>query len=425
MPDFIADDVHRPGRAPQWSDFAPPAPGVLSRVFGGEARFAARQAEAEQAFAQACDQYDAFEASRQTRIAQARREHEQALARAQQQADAANARLDTRIAGLSRRDREAVQSYLADVAAAVPRPADFPRKVDLIYSATEEHAAVEFELPGPAVVPTERTVTYVRSRDDFVIKDRPARECAALYRAIISQTALLAIRDLFVADQQLRRVNFDGRVQSTNPATGRPEYPCLISLMVEREEFDQLVLEQVSAEDCLRHLQARVANPYAVEPVAPFIDFDLTRYAFTAGQDVVSELDGRPDLMDLTPTQFEHLVRQLFEATPGMEGWTTQPSKDDGVDAVITNKTPITGGLTVVQAKQYTASIGVGHVRELLGAMEDKKAGRGVLVTTSRFTRGSYELSQRLGRIQLIDGANLVYLIKQNLQKDVVIGRRK
>jgi restriction endonuclease Mrr len=74
--------------------------------------------------------------------------------------------------------------------------------------------------------------------------------------------------------------------------------------------------------------------------------------------------------------------------------------------------------LTVVQVKQYTAVIGVQHVRELRGAMEDKKAGRGVLVTTSTFTKDAKVLGQRFGgQVQLIDGPELVYLIKEVLDK--------
>jgi restriction system protein len=84
------------------------------------------------------------------------------------------------------------------------------------------------------------------------------------------------------------------------------------------------------------------------------------------------------------------------------------------------------GGLTVVQAKQYTRTVGVEHFRELRGAMEDKKSGRGVIVTTSRFTKGAQLLGERFGgQVQLIDGPELVYMIKEVLGKDVVIGQRK
>ena len=80
-------------------------------------------------------------------------------------------------------------------------------------------------------------------------------------------------------------------------------------------------------------------------------------------------------------------MRQLFEAR-GLEGWTTERSGDDGVDAVVINRDPMVGGLTIVQAKRYTRVIGVSHIRELVGAMDEKRAGRGILVTTSWFASG-------------------------------------
>ena len=93
-------------------------------------------------------------------------------------------------------------------------------------------------------------------------------------------------------------------------------------------------------------------------------------------------LDSLPDLTKMSPTEFEHFVRQLCEAS-GLDGWTTQRSGDDGVDAVVINRDPLVGGLTIVQAKRYLAVIGISHIRELVGAMDEKGAGRGILVTTS------------------------------------------
>ncbi|MDT0351631.1 hypothetical protein [Pseudonocardia charpentierae] len=48
------------------------------------------------------------------------------------------------------------------------------------------------------------------------------------------------------------------------------------------------------------------------------------------GVDLVAGLDSRPDLTAMTPIEFEHFVRQLFEAL-GLEGWTTELTGNDGV----------------------------------------------------------------------------------------------
>lgn len=149
--------------------------------------------------------------------------------------------------------------------------------------------------------------------------------------------------------------------------------------------------------------------------------FDLTTFSFVEGLDAVSSLDGRPDLMDLTPTEFERLVRQVFEAMGTVESWTTEQNYDDGVDAVLVNRDPLLGRLSIVQAKRYRTAIGPNHIRELAGSIEEKKAGHGILVTTSWFTPRSREKARENGRIRLIDGQNLVAIIKEHLGKDVLI----
>jgi restriction endonuclease len=83
---------------------------------------------------------------------------------------------------------------------------------------------------------------------------------------------------------------------------------------------------------CLHHLNALVSHhPHLVEAVTPIRDFDLARYSFAENVDVGC-LDSLPDLTKMSPTDFEHFVRQLLEAS-GLEGWTTQRS--GGVDAVV------------------------------------------------------------------------------------------
>ena len=91
------------------------------------------------------------------------------------------------------------------------------------------------------------------------------------------------------------------------------------------------------------------------------------------------------------------------------------------MDAVVKNPDPFVGGVTIIQAKHYKNVVGVNHIRELAGAMEEKKAGRGILVTTSWFTPGGRQKAYEHGRMQLVDGQNLIFLIKKYIGKDVVI----
>jgi restriction system protein len=263
-----------------------------------------------------------------------------------------NRSIDVFAAGLRERKQEAVERYLGMVLAAVPLPSDFPRKAEVTYNPHGEQTVVRFELPGPNVVPAVRAVQFVQTKDELRELPRPPRETGELYRLVVSRVALLCLRDVFDADPAIQAVAFNGHVWATNPATGRREYPCLISLSVDRGTFEQLVLRDVKPDVCLRHLRALVSlHPYDLEPIRPIVEFDLSKYRFIEGLDAVSTLDSRPALMDMSPDEFEHLVRQVFEAT-GLEGWKTEHSRDDGVDAVMVSKTP--GGKMLSACKTIT-----------------------------------------------------------------------
>jgi restriction system protein len=342
---------------------------------------------------------------------------------AEEEAREHNEALDRRIEGLRLRTPSDVEAYLRDVLSAMPLPDGFPHTVDLTLNPRAEQVIVQWELPDRDAVPSVAGYKYLVTKDEIRETTRRRTDVNVLYRDVISQVALLCIRDLFDADAALGSVAFNGHVHATNPATGKREYPCLISLDVSRDDFlrDEN-LHEVRADSCVRHLRAIVSNhPYDLEAIEPLLDFDLSKFRFADGFDAVATLDSRPDLMQMSPTNFEHLVRQIFEAQ-GAEGWTTEQSHDDGVDAVIAKRTPLIGGLSIVQAKRYSRVVGVSHLRELAGAMEEKKAGWGILITTSWFTTGCPAKAREHGRMELINGWELTSLIKEYLGKDVLIG---
>lgn len=420
-PPLDLGDRGRPVPAPAWEDFRPSEPGVVGALFGGRSRFARRLAEAEDVFARAGQERDAAENRRQAWVREQRARHAKVIHTHATEVDAHNADLAAWQKGCTARQRESVERYLSAVAGRVPLPKGLPRGAEIAYSPQGEQVVAQIELPGTDVVPLVARYQYVASKDEQRETARPRAQVAQLYRSVVGQIALLYVRDLFDADPAIQIVDVNGHVHTTNPATGHREYPCLISVTVEREVFDGINLREVSAQDCLRHLNALVSrHPYDVEPVTPIREFDLTRFAFVDGLDAVSRLDSRPDLMEMTPTEFEHFVRQVFQAM-GMEGWTTERTGDDGIDAVVLNRDPIIGGLTVVQVKQYSRVLGVSHIRELVGAMDEKRAGRGILVTTSWFTSGCWTKATDNGRIELIDGARLRALTRDHLGKNVLI----
>ncbi|UUU30895.1 restriction endonuclease [Streptomyces sp. CA-210063] len=319
---------------------------------------------------------------------------------------------------------EAVEWFADQVLAASVYPHGFPKAHQVSYQADTGDLLVEIDLPLEGVVPAARSYRYVKTRDEITPVPRPEKERKELYASVLAQTALRTVHELFAADTDgvIQSIALNGHVATIDRATGRDVHPCLITLQTDRDEFSQLVLTQVDPRACLKRLRSLISpNPYELEPVRPLVTFDLSKFRIMDSLDVVAGLDSRPVLIDLTPTEFEHLIRQLFEAI-GLDSVNTQPSKDEGVDAVAMNTDPVMKGLCIIQAKRTKNVVPFETVSALAGVVEHKRAAKGILVTTSWFGRASEAFANEHGRLELLDGANLVHLFKEHMNLDVIPG---
>ena len=128
------------------------------------------------------------------------------------------------------------------------------------------------------------------------------------------------------------------------------------------------------------------------------------------------------DLLDrvrkATPAFFEKLIVELLLAmgyggTSEEAGRALGQSGDDGVDGVI-DQDPLGVDQIFVQAKRYAEgnNIGAGAIRDFYGALNLKKAHKGIFVTTSAFSQPAVDTARGLSsRIVLIDGLQLSRLM--------------
>jgi restriction system protein len=107
-----------------------------------------------------------------------------------------------------------------------------------------------------------------------------------------------------------------------------------------------------------------------------------------------------------------------YGGASGETGRTLGRTGDDGVDGVI-DQDPLGVDQIYIQAKRYAANnvIGPSVIREFFGALNLKKAHKGIFVTTSSFSPAAIQTAKDLGmRIVLIDGVQLALLmIKYNI----------
>jgi restriction system protein len=93
----------------------------------------------------------------------------------------------------------------------------------------------------------------------------------------------------------------------------------------------------------------------------------------------------------------------------------TKPSGDGGIDIIATLGKPLIGGRMFVQCKRFAigAPIGAPLVREFYGALTaDRKAAKGVFITTSSFTDQAKSFARDLP-IELIDREKLQALLDE------------
>ena len=215
-------------------------------------------------------------------------------------------------------------------------------------------------------------------------------------------------------------VAFNGFVVAVDPSTGREVRPYIVSVRVGRDAFSSLELGSVEASACLKRLNASVSrNPDELTAIKPVVDINMADPRFVDEQDVLSMLDTRPNLMDLSPGEFESLITNLFQSM-GLETKLTQASRDGGVDCVAFDPRPVLGGKVIVQAKRYKNTVGVSAVRDLFGTMHNEGASKGILVTTSGYGKAAFTFAS--GKpIELLSGSNLLYLLKEHAGVDAKI----
>ena len=117
---------------------------------------------------------------------------------------------------------------------------------------------------------------------------------------------------------------------------------------------------------------------------------------------------------NLNPSDFEYLIAALFEKMD-YTVHVTQSSYDNGVDVFAEQQTLGKKEKIIIQCKRYTKeTIGVTHARNLLGVVIDKKVTKGILVTSTQYSREAQKFSKNNPSIELIDCNGLMKLLNSN-----------
>ena len=400
----------------------PPLTGISSLLPGAKRKHETLVQLGQAAYQQTLEAHEMEVALRQAALNAAKVEFANKIAAVMEAAAHQHQDVDDLEAQFQEGDPAAVSEYMGAALAAMTLPYDPPAEPRVAFSPASRQLVIELELPTIEVIPTVREYRYVKTRDEISEVPMPVSERSHLYTSVVAQVTLSAISEAFRADHAgvVATIVLNGNVQTIDKRTGQQIHPCLVTVRTTRDHLGIVNLRQVDPIECLKGLNASVSrNPSELTPVRPLLTFDMVDPRFVKETDVLSGLDARPNLMELTPMEFESLITNLFEKM-GLETRLTQPSRDGGVDCVAYDARPILGGKVVVQAKRYKDTVGVSAVRDLFGTVQNEGATKGILVTTSGYGQASHDFAN--GKpLELIDGANLLYLLHEHAGTDAKI----
>ncbi|MBN56321.1 restriction endonuclease [Thalassolituus sp. UBA3500] len=185
------------------------------------------------------------------------------------------------------------------------------------------------------------------------------------------------------------------------------------------EKIDASYLKQFEAFEEFRAIDNRSTEAAETQTIEVSEALDPTERLEQAHQELQASLadDLLAQVKRQTPEFFEKLVVELMLAM-GYGGWSekagqaTQYTNDGGVDGII-NEDPLGLDTIYLQAKRYTGnSVGRPDVQAFVGALEMKRARKGVFITTSRFSRDAIDYVNMIEkRVVLIDGMQLAELM--------------
>lgn len=412
---FVPPPELEPGQAPRAPHISPPS-GLRKLIPGAGKKFAAMLALAAKEHQVEVARFNRNETAKRAKFVELKTAYEQRKQLFDAEVQRRNGEVDEFLASYRAKEPDAIVAYNEMVLARSEYPTEgFPQKFRIAYSPEASELVVEYDLPEVQVIPKDAEFRYVKAKDSIESKGRKPAEIKQLYQDIVVSITLRTLHELFEADQAdaLALVTFNGMVDTHDPASGREVRVPVVSVRAPKLEFLSLRLEKVDKVACLRNLGAQVSNrPDELQAVKPIVEFDMVDKRFIEQGDMLSGLETRPNLLDMTPSEFEVLVSNLF-GKMGLDTKLTRSSRDGGVDAVAFDMRPVLGGKVVIQAKRYRDTVGVSAVRDLYGTMLNEGANKGILVCTSGYGPDAYNFSKDKP-IELIDGGGLLYLLREH-----------
>ena len=178
--------------------------------------------------------------------------------------------------GYRRLKPEAVKSYCKLVLQSSDLPNGLGRKCDFEYIPESKILIVDHALPNPDDIVYVKNVDYVQAsgklfRTRLNLADG---EFKRFYDDVLYQICLRTFHELFEADWvgALDAVVFNGWIESVDRATANDTKVCVMSVQIEKKEFQKVNLAKVDPQTCFKALNGISSSMlHSLTPIAPIL----------------------------------------------------------------------------------------------------------------------------------------------------------
>ena len=131
------------------------------------------------------------------------------------------------------------------------------------------------------------------------------------------------------------------------------------------------------------------------------------------------KLQLKQKINECSPYFFEQIVLDLllkmgYGGSDNDSGEVTKKSADEGIDGII-KEDKLGLDKIYIQAKKWEKQVGRPEIQKFVGALQGKRAKKGVFITTSEFSKDSYDYVNNLDvAVILIDGEKLSQYMVEN-----------
>ena len=315
-------------------------------------------------------------------------------------------------------DTEQIEEYFSFVLDSSKYPQEFVKDFELQYIKENKILVVSYYLPNEELVPRVIQHKYVSTRNEIDEVRLTDKKFEKLYNDVIYMCCLRTIKELLSSDDMnyIDVVVYNGWLRYIDKSIGKTAESCILTVEVNKDKFNEINLDNVDYKSCIKGLKGIFApNILNLTPVVPYLNINRDDSRFIESKEVNNiTMDGF-NLATMPWEDFEYFVRELFDKMFNVDGGevkVTQASHDGGVDAIAFDDDPIRGGKFVIQAKRYNNVVPVSAVRDLYGTMIHEGATKGILVTTSFYSKEAYDFAKDKP-ITLIDGQSLLGLLNK------------